>query len=222
VQEGSDTGIGNGRRGRWRSGAVNRQRILQAAAKRFAAEGFQRTTIKAIAADAGVDPAMIHYFFRSKQGLYDAVLNRHEPVHDPVAELLSEGLEHFGERLVRRFLEVNEANEPGDRVAALTRLAVVDHEPAALLRDFIENEFTPSLARHLDLPDAQVRAGLIGVQLVGVAVTRHHLRLEPLASAPVETIVALVGPIIQRLLTEPLPEAVDQAPDGANVTGTSA
>ncbi|WP_109523304.1 TetR/AcrR family transcriptional regulator [Nocardia aurea] len=158
---------------------------------------------------------------RSKQGLYDAVLNRHEPVRDPVAELLSEGLEHFGERLVRRFLEVNASDEPGHRAAALMRLAVVDHEPAARLRDFIENEFAPSLARHLDLPDARLRAGLISVQLVGVAVTRHHLRVEPLASASVETIVTLVGPIIQRLLTEPLPEDMDQAP-GENVTGTSA
>ncbi|TDC03187.1 TetR/AcrR family transcriptional regulator [Nonomuraea longispora] len=214
-------GSGAGRRGRWRSGSVNRQRILEVAAERFAADGFQRSTIKAIAADAGVDTAMIHYFFGSKQGLYDAILNRHETIRDPVAELLADGLEHFGERLVRRFLQVNENNEPGDRVAALVRMAVVDPEPAALLRDFIETEFTPSLARHLDLPDARVRAGLISAQLVGVAVTRHQLRIEPLTSASPETIVALVAPIIQRLLTDPLPIPVDGDQE-ANVTGTSA
>ncbi|MGP3958845.1 TetR/AcrR family transcriptional regulator [Nonomuraea sp. 3N208] len=200
----NDTAGEQGRRGRWRTGAANRQRIVEAAAARFGAEGFQRATIRAIAVDAGVDPAMIHYFFGSKQGLYEAVLNRYSPQRDPVGELLSEGVEHFGERLVRRFLEVTEGGDAADGVGALTRLAVTDREPAAKLREFIENEFAGSLAKHLDLPDAHLRASLIGAQLAGLAVARHLLGVEPLASASTETLVTLMAPVIQRLITEPL------------------
>ncbi|WP_431924409.1 TetR family transcriptional regulator [Nonomuraea jabiensis] len=200
----NDTVGEQGRRGRWRTGAANRQRIMEAAAARFGAEGFQRATIKAIAIDAGVDPAMIYYFFGGKQGLYEAVLNSYSPQRDPVGELLSEGVERFGERLVRRFLEVTEGRDAADGVGALTRLAVIDPEPAAKLREFIEAEFAGSLAKHLDLPDAHLRAGLIGAQLAGLAVARHLLRVEPLASMSTESLVTLMAPVIQRLVTEPL------------------
>nr|WP_277350317.1 hypothetical protein [Nonomuraea sp. FMUSA5-5] len=118
--------------------------------------------------------------------------------------MLSEGVERFGERLVRRFLEVTEGGDAADGVGALTRLAVTDPEPAAKLRGFIEAEFAGALAQHFDLPDAQLRAGLIGAQLAGLAVARHLLRVEPLASMSTQSLVTLMAPVIQRLVSEPL------------------
>jgi AcrR family transcriptional regulator len=197
----------SGRRGRWRTGTESRSRILDAAATRFAADGFARTTIRAIAADAGVDSAMISYFFGGKQQLYNEVMNPSSKVREPVAELLSEGVENFGERLVRRFLQVSEADEPRNRLAALARSAAIDSEPAGLLRAFIEDEFAVEMAERLGMKpaEARLRASLIAVQLVGIAVVRHHVRVEPLASASAETVVAWLAPTVQRLLTETLP-----------------
>lgn len=197
------------RRGRWRTGSESRRRIFEAATARFTADGFQRTTIRAIAADANVDPAMISYFFGGKQQLYSAVLNPGTEAHEPVEHLLTDGVEKFGERLVRRFLEVSRSPESQDRLAALARSAAMDREPAGLLREFIENEFATALADNLGLSsaEARVRASLISVQLVGIMVARHHVRVEPFASAPPETVVAWLGPVVQRLLTDPLPSA---------------
>lgn len=196
-----------GRRGRWRTGAESRSRILDAAAARFAADGFARTTIRAIATDAGVDPAMISYFFGGKQQLYNEVLHPSGEMREPVADLLSDGVEHFGERLVRRFLQVSGADEPQNRLALLARSAAVDSRPAELLRQFIEDEFAVELADRLGMKraEARLRAGLIAVQLVGIAVVRNQVCVEPLSSASDEAIVAWLAPMVQRLATEALP-----------------
>jgi AcrR family transcriptional regulator len=218
----SSSSVEQGRRGRWRTGSESRRRIVAAAAARFAADGYQRTTIRAIAADANVDPAMIRYFFGGKQQLHNEVLHPAPETREPVANLLSEGADKFGERLVRRFLEVSGDDVQG-RLATLARAAAMDSEPAGLLRAFIEDEFAVALAEQLgfDRDEARVRAALISVQLVGIAVARHHIRVEPFASASPDTVVAWLGPVVQRLVTDPLPENSTDAVDcGSAVSGT--
>jgi AcrR family transcriptional regulator len=208
------TSVEQGRRGRWRTGSESRRRILAAAAARFAADGYQRATIRAIAADANVDPAMIRYFFGGKQQLYDEVLHPGPETREPVAALLSGGVDRFGERLVRRFLEISGDDVRG-RLVTLTRAAAMDAEPAGLLRAFIEDEFAAALAEQFgfDHEEARTRAALISVQLVGIAVARHHIRVEPFASASPDTVVAWLAPVVQRLLTDPL-EQVGGGPEG--------
>lgn len=190
-----------GRRGRWRSGMDSRQKILDAARARFAADGYERATVRSIAADAGVDPSMIHYFFGRKDELFAAVLNLPDSPRGPVAILFTGGLDDLGPRLVRRFLEVWDGTEHAEPLLILARSAHAEDQSAATLREFIEREFTAQIAQQLDPPDALLRAGLISAQLLGLAIARYAIRLEPVASADHDTLVAWMGPILQDLLT---------------------
>src|ERR1700730_4866479 len=94
------------RSGRWRTGQLSKQRIIAAARDRFMREGYQHATVRAIAADAGVDVAMVYYFFGNKEGLFTAaaVTGPEHPLQQ-LAGLLDEGPEQIGPRLVRQFIE---------------------------------------------------------------------------------------------------------------------
>lgn len=211
----SETG---GRRGRWRSGQQSRQKILDAARARFAAEGYERATVRTIAADAGVDPAMIHYFFGSKDELFAAAMRMPGSPRQPVADLFARGPDDLGTRLVRRFLEVWDASNDIEPLLALARSARTHEQSAAMLREFIDQEFTMQIAQWLDTDDARLRAGLIGSQLFGLAVARYAVQLEPIASADHDTLVAWLGPLLQSLLTGPAPPRATIAGDDAGVT----
>lgn len=199
------TGSGGsaGRQGRWRSGMESRRKILDAARTRFATDGYERATVRAIAADAGVDPSMIHYFFGRKDRLFAASLNMADSPREPVAALLARGVDGLGERLVRRFLEVWDATEDVEPLLALARSARAHEGSVAMLREFIDREFTSHLAQRLERTDARLRAGLISAQLLGLAMARYAVRLEPVASANHDTLVAWLGPILQGLLIGP-------------------
>lgn len=198
----SETG---GRRGRWRSGQQSRQKILDAARARFAAEGYERATVRTIAADAGVDPAMIHYFFGSKDELFAAAMRMPRSPREPLADLFARGLEGLGPRLVRRFLQVWDATAEVEPLLALARSARTHDRSAMMLREFIDQEFTAQIAGRLEAADARLRAGLVGTQLLGLALARYGVGVEPVASADHDTLVAWLGPILQDLLTGPTP-----------------
>lgn len=181
----------------------SRRKILDAARTRFAADGYERATVRAIAADAGVDPSMIHYFFGRKDRLFADSLSMPGSPREPLAALLARDLEDLGEPLVRRFLEVWDATEVVEPLLALARSARTHEGSVAMLREFIDREFTSHIARRLDSTDAWLRAGLISTQLLGLAMARYAVRLEPIASADQDTLVAWLSPILQRLLTGP-------------------
>ncbi|SEF18361.1 TetR family transcriptional regulator [Jiangella alba] len=193
------------RQGRWRSGQESKRRILDAARVSFAANGYQRATVRSIAADAEVDPAMIHYFFGRKDQLFAAVMSMADSPREPIGRLLADGLDGFGARLVRRFLEVWDATERVEPLLIMARSADDADVSAMLLREFIDQEFTAQLVAALDTPDAALRCDLVCAQLLGVAVARYSLQQEPLASAGHDTLVAWLGPIVQGLLTGPPP-----------------
>jgi AcrR family transcriptional regulator len=196
-----------GRRGRWRSGLESKRKILDAARSRFTADGYERVTVRAIAADAGVDPSMIHYFFGSKDRLFAAVLNAPGSPREPIAGLIAEGLDGVGEQIVRRFLEVWDGTEDLEPLMALTRSATTRDESGSLLREFIEKEFTEQIAQRLGGPQAELRAALVGTQLFGLAMARYAVRLRPVAQADHDVLVAWLGPIVQSLLTGAAPAA---------------
>jgi AcrR family transcriptional regulator len=198
----SEAGRPARRQGRWRSGEQSKRQILAAARASFAANGYQRATVRSIADKAGVDPAMIHYFFGRKDQLFAATMNMVDSPREPITNLLADGLEGLGPRLVRRFLQVWDATEA---VEPLLVMALSDGASAALLSEYIDTEFGTVLAGALDAPDAALRCDLIHAQLLGLAVGRYALRQEPLASADHDTLVAWLGPILQRLLTGPSP-----------------
>ncbi|MFE0024954.1 TetR family transcriptional regulator [Amycolatopsis sp. NPDC059021] len=191
-----------GRPGRWRSGAESKRRILEAARALFRAHGYGGTTVRAVATEAGVDSAMVFYFFGTKQGLFAAATEMSADVPPALEAVFDGGLDGIGDRIVRTLLE---SLDKSDRtpLVTLTRSAPTHDQSETLLREFIDREVTGRLAALLDTPDAAVRAGMVNVQLLGLTVTRYVLRLEPIASASVDELVSRFGPIAQHCLTGP-------------------
>ena len=168
---------------------------------RFGAQGYAAATIRQIAADAGVDAALVHYFFGTKDKLYAAVMDIPYSPAEVLTPLTEGSLKTAGPRLVRRFVEVwdDPAAQPG--LVATIRSASTHPASAQALREFVTREMQPRVARAVGTPDGDLRAILVGSALVGLAMQRYVLRVEPLASADPETVVAWVGPTVQRYLT---------------------
>ncbi|MFI6505500.1 TetR family transcriptional regulator [Nonomuraea typhae] len=190
---------GAGRRGRWRSGEESRRRILEAARTRFAGQGYDAVTIRSLAADAGVDPAMIHYFFGSKDKLFAAAFGGPESPRAPLDAVLDEGLEGAGARIVRGFLAAWDDAADVEPLLAIIRSG----QAPDMVRQYIEREFTARLADRLPGPDAGLRAQLITGQLLGLALVRYSLRLPGPAAAGAVDLAAAYGPAIQAILDGP-------------------
>lgn len=191
------------RRGGRRPGdSGTREAILEAARASFGTAGYAGTTIRGIARAAGVDPALVHHFFGNKDGLFAAAL---ELPFDPatvVAGLLADGVDGLGERVVRTFLGIWDATPGQGPMLALLRSAVADDGSAGTLRDFLTRAvLTPLAAAAASDDDAELRASLAASQMLGIAVTRYVVRLEPLASAPPDVLAPAVGPTLDRYLT---------------------
>ncbi|MFF0266950.1 TetR family transcriptional regulator [Kribbella sp. NPDC004536] len=189
-----------GRPGRWRSGAESKQRILDAARTHFLEHGYAGTTVRAVAAEAGVDPAMVFYFFGTKQGLFGAAVNLSAAVPPAIESIFTGGLDGIGERIVRTLVGSLDSSDRTP-LAMLTRSAPPPQQSETLLREFIHREITTRLAELVPGPDAEVRAGMVNVQILGLAVARYIVQVEPVASAGVDDLAAWFGPIIERCLT---------------------
>jgi AcrR family transcriptional regulator len=189
-----------GRPGRWRSGAESRQRILETAGALFREHGYAGTTVRAVAAEAGVDPAMVFYFFGTKQGLFGATVEMSSQVPPAIEAIFASGLDGIGERMIRTLVE-NLDQSDRTPLAMLTRSAPTHDRSQTLLREFIDREITGRLAALLDTPDAALRAGMVAVQILGLTVARYIVRIEPIASASVDELATRFGPIVQRCLT---------------------
>jgi AcrR family transcriptional regulator len=159
-------------------------------------------TVRAVARRAGVDPAMVRHWFGSREGLLAAVVEI--PV-DParlLAALLDGPREELGARLVRTFLGVWDGHP--EQMTALVRSVTVNERWAEVVRGFLTRAVLGPLVGHLGVDRADLRAALCASQLMGLALVRLVLRLEPVARADRETLVATVGPTLQRYLTGPL------------------
>jgi AcrR family transcriptional regulator len=191
------------RAGRWRTGQQNRQRIIDVARDRFMRDGYEGATVRAIAADAGVDVAMVYYFFGSKEGLFtaSALTGPEHPLHQLDA-LLDEGPDDIGPRLVRRFLEHWEEGGVFEPFLTLWRSAAIQPQARKVLHDTIAGPAAKRVAVEFGVADAELRVELVASHLAGLAFARYQLRLEPIASTPVEQVVAWIGPTVQRYLTE--------------------
>ncbi|HEY2503011.1 MAG TPA: TetR family transcriptional regulator [Mycobacterium sp.] len=194
------------RAGRWRTGQQNRQRVIDAARERFMRHGYERATVRAIAADAGVDVAMVYYFFGSKEGLFTAstLTGPEHPLHQ-LAALLDEGNEQIGPRLVRRFLEHWEEGAVFEPFLTLWRSAAIHPQARKVLHDSLAGPIAKRVAAEFEVADAELRVELVASHLAGLAFARYQLRIEPIASAPIEDLVVWVGQTVQRYLTDPNP-----------------
>ena len=178
--------------------AVTRRAILEAARDRFGSVGFDRATIRAIAAQAEVDPALVIHHFRNKQQLFVAA---HELPVNPkelIAEIAAAPPAERGERIARAYLEMFGA--PGSSALSLVRAAATNPGAAAMLREFIENSFLRQATRLAGGVDAELRLALVGSHLIGVAFGRELIGVSPLAERSTDELVAALAPTIQQYL----------------------
>jgi AcrR family transcriptional regulator len=175
-----------------------RRAILDAARAAFAARGYEQTTIRAVAARAGVDASMVMRYFRSKAGLFTAAVT----IDLQVPDLRSVPASRRGELLVRHFINRWEDPLRDDELIALLRTGVTSETVAERLQAVLGQLITEPIAA-LVYEQAAERGTLIAAQLLGLALCRYILRFEPLASLPADDVVAAVAPSVQRYLTRP-------------------
>lgn len=191
------------RRGRRPGANTTRKEILDAARARFAADGFAATTIRRIASDAGVNPSLVMQFFTSKEELFAAVMSISPKSLERISTVFDGPDEHLGERVVRAHLEVWEgAPEDSEPLMAMLRGAIGNEQAGSQLREFIQARLLDAMgADGGNAPDAALRAGLASSMLVGIVVGRRLVGVPILAEADTETLVAMVAPAIQSVLT---------------------
>lgn len=190
------------RSGRRPGNPDTRQAILTAARQVFAERGYDGASIRTIATGAGVDPALVHHYFGTKQQLFVQTVQVPFDPSEILPQVLTGGRDEIGVRLVTTFLNVWDS-PAGAAAAALLRSAMNNDWTARLVREFLVTQvLRPMLDQvGLDPAEAPLRASLMASQIAGLAVARYIIKLEPLASAPPETIVAAVAPTIQRYIT---------------------
>ena len=170
--------------------------ILRATRERLAAHGYDRTTIRAVAADAGIDPSMVMRYFGNKAQLFDAALDidlRLPDLHGtPAAEL--------PRLIVRHFLDRWESDPGDDALLVLMRSAVTNEHAAAQMRAIFAGQVAPALAAALDPDIAERRAGMVSAQLLGLGLTRYLLRLPAVTALTREQIEDALTPAIRATL----------------------
>lgn len=184
-----------------------REAVLDSARAAFHAKGYLRTSMKGVAAAAGVAPEVVSRYWGSKDTLFAAAMKLPFDPATAVPQLVAPGLEGMGERLVRLTLDTLGDEENREDLIALFRAGASGAKAAQGLKDFMEQSILDRLARTIGVPDARLRVGLISSYLLGIAVNRYVTRLEPIASMPEDDLVRVVSPTVQAMLdpSTPLP-----------------
>lgn len=191
------------RRGRRPGTGSTRQTVLEAARARFASDGFAGTTIRRVAADAGVDASQVMQFFRSKDQLFAAVMAVPASALERFDTAFEGPDEHLGERVVRAYLQAWEGIPAESQpLMAMLRGAIGNDQACAQLRDFLQSRLVHGTTGRSD-GDAALRAGLASSMLVGIITSRQIIGVPVLAAAQTEQLVAVVAPAIQRILAGP-------------------
>jgi len=193
---------GTGRHGRDRRGD-----ILSAARSSFADRGYDRTTIRSVAAEADVDPALVMHYFGSKRALFTEAMELPFDPRVALREVLDPLDSTAGERLVRFFLDNIEAGERS--TVALVRSGLGSDEGIPLLRSFVESQIIETIAGVIPGRDRELRASLIATHLIGTSMGRYLVRFNPLATVGDEALVRAISPAIQNYLLPSTNTAVD-------------
>ncbi|WP_329255341.1 TetR family transcriptional regulator [Streptomyces sp. NBC_01478] len=184
--------------------ADTRDRILTAAREEFSERGYEKTSVRGIAKAAGVDSALVHHYFGTKEQVFEASIEVAFAPATNAPEAVADGpLDGVGERLTRFIFGVWENPATRKPLLAVVRSAVNNEAAAAVFRRLVVAQVLGRVAAQLDLPDAELRAELAAAQLVGTAMLRYVIKVEPLASADVEQIIVRVAPVVQGHLTGP-------------------
>ncbi|NEB75410.1 TetR/AcrR family transcriptional regulator [Streptomyces sp. SID14478] len=185
-------------------GPGTRERILAVAREEFAERGYEKTSVRAVAKAAGVDPALVHHYFGTKEQVFAASVETAFAPALQAPRVVEDGpLDGVGERLTRFVLGVWENPATRAPLLAIVRSAVNNEIAAGVFRRLIAAQLLSRIGRRLDVPEqeAELRASLAAAQLVGTAMLRYVIKAEPLASADVEVLVARLAPVVQGHLT---------------------
>lgn len=176
-----------------------RAAILDAARRRFTDSGYRGATIRAIAGDAGVDPALVHHYFGTKDDLFVAALDIPVNPGALLPQLIAGGTDGLGERIVTTMLTVWDAADSNPVLMVLRSFTAGDRT-IELLREFVTHSVIRPLTAALEGPDQELRATLAASQFVGLLMVRYVAALEPLASMAPGEVARIVGPTVQRYL----------------------
>jgi AcrR family transcriptional regulator len=193
------------RTGRRPGDSGTRDAITEAARARFASHGYDGATIRSIAANAGVDPALVHHFFGTKEQLFIATMHLPLEPGPLLRQLLAPGVEGLGERLARHFVRLMRELGDTNPMLALIRSAAAHPQAARMLREFYSRAILERVAAELNVSQPRLRASLCMSQIMGLAVARYIIGLRPLVEADDDTLVAAYAPALQHYLTGELP-----------------
>lgn len=183
---------------------MSREAVLAAAKRRFGADGYEKTTLRAIAADAHVDPSMVLYLFGSKEELFRESLRL---ILDPemlaaAARGADDDADDIGTRLVKVYLRIWESPDTAASMRAMLHSATSNSDAHTAFREFIQAYVLTAVSEALGGGEqARLRATLAASQLVGVALLRYVIQVPPLSSLPSEDVLRLVTPTVTRYLT---------------------
>lgn len=186
------------RPGRRPGHSSSRDDILAAARVLFGERGYDKASIRAIAAEARVDPALVHHFFGTKDELFAAAMEFPVDPETIVPLVLTGPREQIGERLVRTFLRFWEDPRLKPQFVGVIRSATTSEAGATLLRDFLSSKLFGRVAETLGTRPLNINGA--ASQIVGVVMLRYVLEMEPMASASEDELVELVAPSIQGYL----------------------
>jgi AcrR family transcriptional regulator len=192
------------RRGRRPGRPDTKAAILAAARERFAASGFGGTTIRAIATEAGVDAALVHHYFGSKDDLFVAALALPVDPRAVIGAAVAGPAEEAAEKLIRIFLSV--WDDPGFQPALLATVRrILEPGGDKLIREgFLPVVLIP-VGEQLGIDRPELRMPLVASQVIGLILARYVVRVEPIASLDPEQLVGIYAPTVQRYLTGELP-----------------
>ncbi|NJP53776.1 TetR/AcrR family transcriptional regulator [Streptomyces sp. SBST2-5] len=184
--------------------AGTRDRILEAAREVFSERGYDKASVRGIAKAAGVDSALVHHYFGTKEQVFEAAVEvAFAPALAMRDSVVTGPIEEAGERMTRILIGLWENPVTRAPLLAIVRSAVNNETAAAVFRRLIAGQLLRHIAARVGRPDAELRAELAAAQLVGVAMVRYVIKVEPLASADPEQIIRRVAPVVQGHLTGP-------------------
>jgi AcrR family transcriptional regulator len=195
-------------RGRRPGGPDTRAAIVDAARSSFAAKGYDKASLRGIARDAGVDPALVHHYFDGKAALFAETMAVPVNPAEVIGRVLEGDRDRLGWRLVETFLTVWEPPERREALVALARSSMTSEEAARMLREFLGREVFGRVAASTGAADPQLRGALAASQMIGLVMARYVVRLPGLADASRAELVEHLGPVLQRYLVDepPRPE----------------
>jgi AcrR family transcriptional regulator len=200
------TSAGRRRPGRPAGNSDTRDRILASARELFARNGIGNTSIRTVAAEAGVDSALVHHYFGTKEKLFAAAV--HIPIDpmDIIGPLREVPVEELGYQIPSKLLPLWDSELGAGLIATLR--SVIAGSEVNLFRTFIQDVIAVEVGSRVDDPpgSGKVRIQFVASQLIGVVVARYILELEPFASLPAEQIARTIAPNLQRYLTGELPD----------------